>query len=240
MRTVWIDSRYDANEYGTKLIGKIVPSTDFSFPKSLWAVYDSIAPIVGEKKNAIILDFFAGSGTTGHAVLELNKEDGGNRQFILCTNNENKIAEEVTYPRIRNVIQGYADVPGIPANLRYYRTDFIGADKSMDDLRKKFIYRCTELLQVRESCFTEYGKESWKQNFLTFENPEKILAVLYSPLEIATLKAFIETENRPTSVYIFSMGSEIFEEELIQYKDKITIETIPDEILSTYQKIFGF
>jgi len=58
-------------------------------------------------KNAVILDFFAGSGTTGHAVLQLNKQDGGNRKFILCTNNENKICEEVTYPRIRNVIKGY-------------------------------------------------------------------------------------------------------------------------------------
>lgn len=110
----------------------------------------------------------------------------------------------------------------------------------MDDLRKKFIYRCTELLQVRESCFLEYRKDSWRQNFLAFENSEKVLAVLYSPLEIENLKAFIETEDRHISVYIFSMGSEIFEEELAQYRDKISVETIPDEILSTYQKIFGF
>ena len=63
-------------------------------------------------KNPIIVDFFAGSGTTGHAVLELNKEDSGTRKFILCTNNENKIAEEVCYPRIEKVIVGYKNLNG--------------------------------------------------------------------------------------------------------------------------------
>lgn len=75
-------------------------------------------------KNAKVLDFFAGSGTTGHAVLELNKEDGGHRQFILCTNNENNICRDVTYERLRRVINGYTtpkgkEIEGLPANLMY-------------------------------------------------------------------------------------------------------------------------
>jgi len=78
----------------------------FSYPKSLYAVIDCIK-VMSDKKDVYILDFFAGSGTTGHAVLEMNKEDGGNRKFILCTNNENNICEEVTYPRIEKVINGY-------------------------------------------------------------------------------------------------------------------------------------
>ena len=92
-------------------------------------------------KHAIILDFFAGSGTTGQAVLELNKSDGGKRQFILCTNNENQIAEEVTYPRIKTVITGirpdgskYSD--GIPANVRYFKTDFVSKNKTNDKFIK--------------------------------------------------------------------------------------------------------
>jgi len=88
VRTVWQDSKYDASEYGTKLIQDLVPSTPFDFPKSVYNVYDCLAPIIAERKNAIILDYFAGSGTTGHAVMILNKEDGGNRQSILVTNNE--------------------------------------------------------------------------------------------------------------------------------------------------------
>ena len=82
-RTVWTDKRYDANEYGTKIVGELVPNSPFTFPKSLWAVYDSLFAIVGEDPDAIILDFFAGSGTTAHAVLEINKDTGGKRRFIL-------------------------------------------------------------------------------------------------------------------------------------------------------------
>jgi len=88
VRTVWQDSRYDANEYGTKLVHTLVPNSHFDFPKSVYNVYDCLAPIITERKNAIVLDYFAGSGTTGHSVLMLNKEDGGNRKFILVTNNE--------------------------------------------------------------------------------------------------------------------------------------------------------
>jgi len=76
-------------------------------------------------KNAVVLDFFAGSGTTGVATLELNKEDGGNRQFILCTNNEGNICTDVCYPRLKKIIEGYKTpkgkiVEGIPANLVYF------------------------------------------------------------------------------------------------------------------------
>ena len=105
-RTVWDNSRYYANVYGSNLLNKIV-SVKFPFPKSLYAVFDCIKAVIHDKDNAVILDFFAGSGTTGHAVMLLNNEDNGKRQFILCTNNENKICEDVTYPRIKNVIKGY-------------------------------------------------------------------------------------------------------------------------------------
>ena len=85
-RTIWDDKKYDSNEYGSKLLKSIIDK-DFPFPKSLYNVKDCINAVV-HNKNSTILDFFAGSGTTGHAVLALNKEDGGNRKFILCTNNE--------------------------------------------------------------------------------------------------------------------------------------------------------
>ena len=105
-KTVWDDNKYNANVYGTKLLNNIVDA-NFPFPKSLYAVIDCIRAVIHDKNDAKILDFFAGSGTTGHAVLELNAEDGGNRQFILCTKNENNICHDVTYPRIEKVIKGY-------------------------------------------------------------------------------------------------------------------------------------
>ena len=82
-RTVWSDKRYDANEYGTKLVSELVPDSGFTFPKSLWTVYDSIYAGAGNDKEAIILDFFSGSGTTAHATMKLNSDDGGKRKFIL-------------------------------------------------------------------------------------------------------------------------------------------------------------
>lgn len=135
-RTVWTEKKYDANEYGSQLIGSMVPNTDFPFPKSVYNVYECIRSITLNRPNAVILDYFAGSGTTGHATLMLNKDLGGNRSFILCTNNEvgNKkekefekkygkidnntkqwekwkqkygIAISVTYPRIKSAIQGF-------------------------------------------------------------------------------------------------------------------------------------
>ncbi len=86
-RTVWTDKLYDANEYGTKILNSMVPKNDFSYPKSVYNVRDCLIAVVRNNPNAVILDFFAGSGTTAHAVQLINKEFGGNRQFILCTNN---------------------------------------------------------------------------------------------------------------------------------------------------------
>jgi adenine-specific DNA-methyltransferase len=106
-QSLWIDSRFSASEHGTKVLDLILGSREkFNYPKSAYAVEECIK-IACKEKNAVILDFFGGSGTTGHAVLEMNKRDNGNRQFILCTNNENDIANDVCYPRLSNVIKGY-------------------------------------------------------------------------------------------------------------------------------------
>ena len=84
-KSVWVDSKYDATSHGTKLLKKMFGGEKvFSFPKSLHAVKDVIHLFTTPGGTDIVLDFFAGSGTTGHAVLQLNKEDGGNRSFILC------------------------------------------------------------------------------------------------------------------------------------------------------------
>lgn len=83
MRSVWANARYDSSEYGTKLLDAIIPNASFTYPKSLWAVYDCIFASTASEKDALIMDFFAGSSTTAHAVMQLNAADGGNRQFIM-------------------------------------------------------------------------------------------------------------------------------------------------------------
>lgn len=82
-KTVWTDSKYDASVNGTQLLKSILPNTQFTYPKSIYNVIDCIVACVENDKDAIILDFFGGSGTTGHAVMEINKQDGGHRRFIL-------------------------------------------------------------------------------------------------------------------------------------------------------------
>ncbi len=105
-KSVWSGTKYDASTYGSELLTEIIGENNFPFPKSIHAVKECIEAMTNDK-NAIILDFFAGSGTTGHAVLELNKKDNGTRKFILCTNNEGNICDEITLPRLKNVMTGY-------------------------------------------------------------------------------------------------------------------------------------
>ena len=101
-KTVWTDKRYDANEYGTKIVADLVPDSSFTFPKSLWAVYDCLFAVVSEDPDAIVLDFFAGSGTTGHAIFEISKNIGGSRRFILVQLPE-AIEDSTTYQTVFDV-----------------------------------------------------------------------------------------------------------------------------------------
>jgi adenine-specific DNA-methyltransferase len=101
--TVWRETSHDAGAYGTTLLGEFLPGREFPFPKSLYAVEDTIRFFVKDKPDAVVLDFFAGSGTTAHAVMRLNHQDGGRRQCILVTNNEVSVdeAKELRNRRLR-------------------------------------------------------------------------------------------------------------------------------------------
>ena len=103
---IWNVPLHNVSDYGTKLLKKLLGSKKFDYPKSLYAVEDAIRFFVADNPNAMILDFFAGSGTTAHAVMRLNKQDGGRRVCVLVTNNENKICDEVTFPRLKAAITG--------------------------------------------------------------------------------------------------------------------------------------
>ncbi len=103
-KSVWTDSRYDASSHGTKLLKNLFEGQKvFSYPKSIHAVKDIIEIFTEKGGNDIILDFFAGSGTTAHAILELNKEDNGNRRFILVEQMD--YVENVTVPRVEKAMK---------------------------------------------------------------------------------------------------------------------------------------
>jgi len=95
-RTIWNKRSHNASVYGSTLLRSFIPGRKFPFPKSLYAVEDALRFFVKEKTNAIILDFFAGSGTTTHAIMRLNRQDGGRRQCISVTNNEVAADEQKT------------------------------------------------------------------------------------------------------------------------------------------------
>lgn len=243
LKTVWTNKLYDASEYGTKLLRKILPGCDFDFPKSLYTVYDCIYATVGNRKNALILDFFAGSGTTGHAVLELNKNKGGNHKFILCTNNENKICEEVTYPRIKKVISGFKEIKGnkifgLGGNLKYYKTDFVDTEhinKISDDSKIKLTYQAGEMIALRENTLEELEKNNWWQIFtdgkrqtaIYFKEDKSKLQNLVSKL--------IKSDNQ-IILYIFSWGKNEYRNEFSDNKN-IRVEDIPEPILEVYKEI---
>lgn len=144
----YIDNKY-SNDNAKKDLSLFGLGDKFDYSKPVELIKKLIKAYY--KNDALILDFFAGSGTTAQAVLELNKEDGGHRKFILCTNNENNICEDITYQRIKTVITGkrqdgsvYSE--GIPANLKYYHTDFVS--KSEEYLADALLNHVTEMIQL--------------------------------------------------------------------------------------------
>ncbi|QGG97754.1 site-specific DNA-methyltransferase [Streptococcus iniae] len=127
---------------GTNELNKLIGRQGiFNNPKNLKMIGYFISLL--SNRNLLVLDFFAGSGTTGHAVAQLNKEDGGNRKYILCTNNENRIAEEVTYKRLSNIQSD------LPHNLKYFKTDFVDKTEFPDfTLESELLNYITPLVEL--------------------------------------------------------------------------------------------
>ena len=149
------------NKDGTTLLHEMFGEKMFDQPKPVTLIKYllSIKNKKHDYNNWIILDFMAGSGTTGHAVLELNKEDGGNRQFILCTNNENNICTDVCYPRVQKVIKGYKNskaekIDGLGGNLKYFKTAFVGSEPTHRN-KKMLTDKSVEMLCIKENTFEE-------------------------------------------------------------------------------------
>ncbi len=190
-------------------------------------------------KNSIVLDFMAGSGTTGHATLQLNKEDRGHRRFILCTDNENKIATDVCYPRIAKVVGGYKDakgkkIAGLGGNLKYFHTAFVGAEPN-DKNKEALTKQATEMLCMREDTF-ELVKET--EAVKIFKNSKQHTGIVFDEDTIPALKKEITKIGGVWSVYIFSLGDDTFEDEFEDMRQKITVAPIPEAILRVYRRLF--
>lgn len=187
----------------------------FAYPKPVELIKMLIDACTYNEKNAIILDFFAGSGTTAQAVMELNNEDGGSREFIICTNNESGICEQVTYPRIKTVITGKREddssySEGIPSNVKYFRTDFVS--KESED----------EFYSVEEQLSNHIKEMIELENGISIDN-EKYIMILTDE-EADVLEKTPERIKKCERIYV---SGEVLltqkQENLLKDKDIITI-----------------
>lgn len=200
-------------------------------------------------RTSIILDFFAGSGTTLHATMQLNSEDGGHRQCILVTNNENNICEEVTYVRNKRVINGYTTprgekVKGLKNNsLRYYKTEMLPRTRSPRNMRA-LMAAATDLLCVKEDLYEEcmnFGKLKTHPRALRFfEKDNRRMLVLYNEELTERIVEEIKTMDfggKKLKIYIFSPDRYAFDDNFIEVQDKVQLVALPAAIYDAYQRV---
>ena len=263
-KSLWTESKYSSRESGKVLLNSILKNNNFDYPKSLYTIIDTLKAT--SQKDSTILDFFAGSGTTGHATLQLNKEDGGNRRFILCTNNENNngtgqggIAETVTYPRIKKVIEGYNKngdgdwIEGLGSNLKYLKCSFakdyidnknhkkgqIDIDEILnakiinDDLRIKLTRQAGYLIALSEDTLEEIKLEDYYQIFTNYKK-DKLVSIYFSR-NLEKLKSLCELIKNSNDSSLYAMNLYSLPTD---YEDSnITIKDIPKPILEIYKSI---
>lgn len=219
----------------------------FDTPKPI-NLLKRIGEIATDKKSSV-LDFFAGSGTTLHAIMQLNAEDGGHRQCILVTNNENNICEEVTYERNKRVINGYTtpkgvEVAGLKANnLRYYKTDYISRDRTQKNMRN-LVTAATDLLCIKEELYDEektFGRFKLKPQLARyFNNGSKHMLIVYREElidEIATEIKNLYFGKIRLKIYVFSPGRYAFNDNFREVEDKVELVALPAAIYDAYQRV---
>lgn len=224
-------------------------SIPFDYPKPLSLIKELVSGATIFRRSSTILDFFAGSGTTLHATMQLNAEDGGHRQCILVTNNENNICEEVTYERNKRVINGYTtpkgvEVAGLKANtLRYYKTDYISRDRTQKNMRD-LVATATDLLCIKENLYEEqktFGRFKLKPHLARYFNDgRKHMLIVYREElidEIAAETKTMDFGKMRLKIYVFSPGRYPFTDNFREVEDKVELVALPAAIYDAYQKV---
>ena len=240
----------------TKEVATILGALKFDHPKDR----KEIARILNFRQNNIILDFFAGSGTTLHATMQLNAEDGGHRQCILVTNNENNICEEVTYERNKRVINGYTTPKGVKVeglshnNLRYYKTEFVSRDRTVKNMRA-LVAASTDLLCIKENIYLEQkGLGNLPTNnhvYRYFEEHDRRMLVIYQeefiPAIVEELRRLADDirdgrkdnplAHGPLKVYVFSPDRDPYADEFLEVEDYVELCALPAAIYDAYMQV---
>lgn len=242
LTTLSLTENIYSNDNAKKELALFNLAMDFDYPKpssiikKLLTVYDN--------NNALVLDFFAGSGTTAHAVLALNKSDMGKRHFILCTNNEGNIATEVCYPRIQKVINGYnkngdgESIEGLGGNLKYFKTDFIANSKNRTQTKINLAKQCSEMLCLKTGIYNLINEQS--SSFKIFDNNQhNQFLCIYFDFFGEDMQTFVEEVKKldgKKSIFAFSLDENIDKSLFVGVKNA-NIEPIPQKILDVYRKI---
>lgn len=236
----------DTTENAGRMLSEIFNNQKvFDYPKPVSLIKYLINFTDG--KDLTILDFFAGSGTTLHAVMNLNAEDGGHRTCILCTNNENGICENVTYERNKRLINGYTKPNGEEVagqtdnNLRYYRTELLPSEPTIKNM-KELVRAATGLLCIKNDLYTEapFGGRKLNPNVARyFEHGDKRMLVIYNEQAIPFIAKIIATMpgEEKIKVYVFAYGSDPYEADFAEVKDRVTLCALPDAIYNAYKKV---
>ena len=244
-RPMGIIDKYSSTQ-AAKFLENIGLSKLFNYSKPI----DLVKYLIDRLANndLFILDFFAGSGTTLHATMQLNAEDGGQRKCILVTNNENGICENVTYVRNKRVINGYTtskgeEVPGLTGNtLRYYRTDFVSRSRSMRNMRK-LMSLSTDMLCIKEDLYVEQdefaGQKTFDNVFRYFYNGTKRMMVIYRDEAVIQIVELIKKANYEgkMKVYVFSPSEDPWEGEFEEVADRVELCALPQAIYNAYKRI---
>ncbi len=233
------------NTLGTSLLGDMQINFSYSKPVELIKYLISICQL---KKDITVLDFFAGSGSTLHAVMQLNEKDGGTRRCILCTNNENGICQNVTYERNKKVITGYikpdgTNVDGLTNNnLRYYRTDLIGRRRTPQNMRRLMLLS-TGMICIKENVFTEvnnfHGLSTLENGFRYYNDNGKALLIIYNEETLYPIIDILETieVTQPIAIYIFCPGADAWDLEFENVSDKVRLVAVPSSIYNAYRRV---
>ena len=245
--TSWFNDDY-INAKGSEAVKSIFNTlmSVFTYAKPIELIKDLV--FMSNFQKGIILDFFAGSGTTLHATMQLNKEDGGKRTCILCTNNENNICEDVTYERNKRVIKGYTKPNGEKVeglkdnNLRYYRTEFTRREPSNKN-RRELMYKSTPLLNIKEDLYTEkskFGRINLNPKGVRyFEDDKKKMLVIYRPEFIPYFVEEIDKMEieKPILIYVYSPGKYAFDDEFEIVAEKVQLCALPQAIIDAMSRV---
>lgn len=235
-KTIWIEKELNYQN-GRNEIKDIFHKDLFDYPKPTYLIKKIVSMF--DNKDLKVLDFMAGSGTTGHAVMKLNQEDDGNRTFILCTNNQNNICTDICHPRIKTVINGYKNqknekIQSLGGNLKYYKTDFVEAE-STDRNKRKLVSESTDMLCIKEDTFELVQDEG---DFKIFKNNDRYMGIVFYEDAIENYKKAIKKIKGHFNTYVFSLGDDPHEKKFNDVKDKVTLCAIPEVILKVYKEIF--